>query len=142
LLHKLLVSNADFDICDWKESQVLRSVKIDFTGTSVLMGETGSNLFDNQFDEKDTRITVYKEVDGNVSALADLAAEWLYRELSREIIRREWITDSYHHTQYEMADTKQPLSWSDSQNKRRFWLGKPTMITIVHPLNKHTPLKG
>lgn len=122
-----------FDVCDWKQSQVLRSLKLDFTGTSVLMGETGTNLFDFKFDLNDSKIKVYGKEDGLPSTLANLAAKWLFQELSRQIVRREWITNSYHHTQYEMADTGQVLSWSDSQNKKRFWLGSPTTITIVHP---------
>jgi hypothetical protein len=131
-----------FDICHRNARQVLRSLKIDFTGESILMGETGTNLFDSKFSYTDLNIKTSKEIDASPSALANLAAEWLLWEFSRKIMLKEWITLFYHHKQYEMADTKMLLSWSDSHYKKRLWLGSPNRVTIVHPYNSLATLKN
>lgn len=129
-----------FDICDWNGNNVVRSLKVDYDGTRVLMGETGTNLFDSKFDVHDSKVKVLNDSDSSPTDLADETAQWLYFEMSRPIVFKEWITVFYHHTQYELADTSQPLGWSDSQNKKRRWLGSPTKAAIVHPLTKRKTL--
>jgi len=129
-----------FDVCDWNGNQVVRSVKVDFNGTSVLMGETGTNLFDFKFDPNSPNVKVLPKVDMTYIDLANEAAKWVFEELSRPIVLKEWVTCSYHHKQYELYDINRPLSWSDSQNKQRSPLGKPTRAAIVHPKNKRKML--
>lgn len=124
-----------FDICDWNGNVVLRSLRVDFDCTSVLMGETGSNLFDIKFDAAFPGIVEFHKAGASPADAAEAAAKWLYCEMSRPIVLKEWITRSFHHKQYELSDNNQPLSWSDSQNKKRSSLGSPTRAAIIHPKN-------
>jgi hypothetical protein len=124
-----------FDICDWSENIVLRSLKIDYTGARVLAGETGSNLFDIKFEPDSPGVTEYG-YGASPEQLAYHAAKWLYEEMSRPIVLREWKRGSDHHRWYQLADTGQQISWSDSQNEKLRNLGAPTKEKIVHPINQ------
>ena len=75
-----------FDICDRKQSKILRSLRVDFTGTSVLicdLGARSSNLFDSQLNVNDSDVKEYRVIGDSPSDLADLAAQWLTQEFSR-----------------------------------------------------------
>ena len=129
-----------FDICDWNGKNVLRSLKVDFNGTSVLMGEAGTNLFDSKFDIHDPKIKVLNTPNSSPKDLADETAHWLFFEMSRPIILKEWITWFHHHKEYQMADNDKPLNWSASGNKKCWWFRSPTRAAIVHPITKRKTL--
>jgi len=129
-----------FDIYDWNGNIVVRSLKVDFDGTSVLMGETGSNLFDSKFDANDVEVKVLNNPDSSPADLAERTAEWLYFEMSRPIVLKEWITWFHHHKEYQLADNDKPLEWSESRCKKCWWLSSPTRAAIVHPITKRKTL--
>jgi hypothetical protein len=75
-----------FDICDRKQSTVLRSLRIDFTGTSVLvcdLGNGSSNLFDSRLFDTDLDVKEYRVIGDSPSDLAALAAQWVTQEFTR-----------------------------------------------------------
>ena len=72
-----------FDIT--KQSSIVSSSRVDFTGTSILMCDlgAGSNLFDSLLVDNDTEVKVYREANCSPSFFANLATEWLFNEFSR-----------------------------------------------------------
>ena len=129
-----------FDICDWNENAVVRSLKVDFDGSSVLMGETGSNLFDSKFDADEAGVTILNNPDSSPSELAEETAKWLYFEMSRPIVLKEWITWFHHHKAYQMADNNKPLEGSAPRCKECWWFRSPTRAAIVHPITERKTL--
>lgn len=129
-----------FDICDWNGNVVLRSLKVDFDGTRVLTGETESQTVDIKFDTDSPNIEEINQVGASPMDLAEAAAKWLYHEISRPIVFREWITWFSHHKEYEILDHNQSPDLSESKINKRRSSGMPTRAAIVHPKNSRRTL--
>lgn len=126
-----------FDICDDINNSVLRSLRIDFTETSLLVGEDETHQYVSRLNADNPNVKEYQKTDYTTTQLAKIAADWLSYELSREIELREWITESFHHRRWILVDTNRPISMSDSKNIfRRDGLGHPTRVTVVYPLER------
>jgi hypothetical protein len=125
-----------FDICDFEKSVVLRCLRIDFTGSSLLLGYDDSMQYVCPLSADNPDVKSYLRAEYTPKDFAEIAAKWLVVELSRKIERREWRNGSILHQQYVVEDTNQPLNWSDSENKKRYGLGTPTATKIVFPLKK------
>lgn len=136
LIHDESTLTVAFDICDFEMSVVLRCLRIDFTGQSLLLGYDDSMQYVCPLSADNPDVKLYQRTEHSLKDFAEIAAKWLLSELSRKIERREWRIGSILHQQYVVADTNQPLSWSDSENKRRYGLGTPTLTKIVFPLKK------
>jgi hypothetical protein len=72
-----------FDII--KHSKVARSLRVDFTGTSILMCDLGggSNLFNSPLGATDHDVKVYREANYSPTDFARFAAKWLTDEFSK-----------------------------------------------------------
>lgn len=127
-----------FDICDNTANVVLRAMRIDFNETNLLLGEDLTMQYVCKLDVDDSEVKEYKKAEYSTKELAEIAAKWIANELSRKIELREWITLSHRHQHYVLVDTDKPLSWLDSENIKRWGLGKPKRVKIVHPSNDKT----
>lgn len=125
-----------FDICDFEKSVVLRCLRIDFTESSLLLGYDDSMQYVCPLSADNSDVKSYQRAEYTTNDCAEIAAKWLVFELSRNIERREWRTGSVLHQQYVIEDSNQQLSWSDSENKKRYGLGTPTLAKIVFPIKK------
>lgn len=72
-----------FDICD--RQKILSSLRVDFTGTSILMCDLGtaSNLFDSQLKANQPDVKEYRKIGGSPTDFANMAATWVSSELLR-----------------------------------------------------------
>ena len=125
-----------FDICDFERSVVLRCLRIDLTETGLLLGFDDSMQYVCPLSADNPDVKSYQRAEYTPKDFAEIAAKWLVSELSRKIERRELRSGSVHHQQYVIEDSNQPLSWSDSENKKRYGLGTPTLTKIVFPMKK------
>ena len=125
-----------FDVYDDINRIVLRSLRIDFTETSLLVGKDETHQYAGRLNADNPNVKKYQRAEYTTTRLAEIAADWVSYELSREIELREWITESFHHRRWVLVDTNQPISVSDSKGVRRDNLGSPDRITIVYPSQK------
>lgn len=109
-----------------------RDLRIDFTETSLLLGEDETHQYVTKLNPNNPQVKVYQKADYSTAQLAEIAADWITHELSRKIELREWITDSYHHKNWVLIDTNCVLSVSDSKNVFRRDLGEPTKVMVVY----------
>jgi hypothetical protein len=121
------------DVSDHKQGVVLRTLRIDFDGSGVVLGYDETGALVTKLDVQNPDVKEYREFGVTPTDCANAAAEWLEVELARRIERREWNTPLFKHQEYVVVDMNQCIAWSDSQNKRRSGLGVPHRVTIVHP---------
>lgn len=116
------------------EIYTFRDLRIDFTGIAVLMGKDETSQYVTRLYEYDPAVIVYERFDHTISQLAEIAADWITYELSRKIELREWITESYHHRQWILADTNEILTVQNLRGLRRSTeaLGEPAKVTVVY----------
>lgn len=125
------------DIYDDINHSGLRSIRIDFTETSLLVGEDETHQYVSRLNADNPNVKEYRKTEYTTTQLAKITADWLSYELSREIELREWITESFHHRRWVLVDTNRHISMSDSKNIfRRDGLGHPTRVTVVYPSKK------
>lgn len=125
-----------FDVVDEFENHVLRSLRVDFTQTSLLVGEDETHQYVSRLDSSNPNVKEYQKTEYTTTQLAKIAADWVSYELSREIELREWITVSFRHRLWVLTDTNQPIVFSDSKNVSRRNLSSPDKVTIVYPSKK------
>jgi hypothetical protein len=68
-----------FDILDSTNSIIERSIKVEFTGESILLCdfEGSALIFMSKADPNDADVTEYRKVGASPADLADKAAEWV-----------------------------------------------------------------
>lgn len=125
------------DIYDDINHSGLRSIRIDFTEASLLVGEDETHQYVSRLRADNPKVKEYQKTEHTTIQLAKITADWLSYELSREIELREWITESFHHRRWVLVDTNQDICMSDSKNIfRRNDLGSPDKVMIVYPSKK------
>lgn len=115
---------------DQETNGILRTLRIDFFGDRVLVGEDETQQLATELDVG--RSGVYSMVGASPDALAEYAADWLELELSRPIDRQEWETPAFRHWRWVLADTGDVIVVSDSRNQPRTELGPPDRTVRVH----------
>jgi hypothetical protein len=123
-----------FDIIDENENLVLRSLRVDFDHTNLLLGEDITMQYVCKLDVNDPKVKKYRKSEYSTVELSEIAANWIVTEAARKIELREWVTSSYRHRVWVLADTDNPISMSDSKNELgRKNLGHPTRTKIAYP---------
>jgi hypothetical protein len=82
---------------------VLRTLRVDFDGSSVSFGTDDTHQLVNDLDPLRVDVTVVR--GRPIAAMADIAADWLEREMGRPIDRMEWG----NHLLWVLADTGELL---------------------------------
>ncbi|MGV3755621.1 MAG: hypothetical protein ACO1QS_09595 [Verrucomicrobiota bacterium] len=126
---KIVLAVSPFDL-DPKHNCVLRTLRIDFYGQRVICGDDETHQFSTDLDPARPDVVV---AEGTPVELAELAADWLEREMKCVIVRHEWVRPQFTHRLWVLADTGEGLVVSDSENKDRSKLGPPDRITKVWP---------
>lgn len=111
-----------------------RDLRVDFTETSLLLGKDETSQYVTKLNPNNPQVKVYQKVAYSTAQLAEITADWITYELSRKIELHEWITDSYHHRRWILADTNQAIT---AQNLKGFCpnineLGEPTKVSVVY----------
>jgi hypothetical protein len=120
------------DICDPSRNCVLQMLRIDFDGSGLALGPDETCQLVTDLDPARRGVVVLR--DRPVAELAAAAADWLEREMSRPIVRLEWVRPGFTRTQWVLADTREGLVESDSANAaRREALGPPDRTIPVLP---------
>ncbi len=119
------------DICDsdLEYNCVLRMLRVDFDGAMLTLGADETYQLVTDLDPKRTDVISMR--DQSPAILANAAADWLERELGREIERHEWNRPTFSHRLWVYADTGEGLVMSDSENKRRTDLGPPDRVVVL-----------
>ena len=110
---------------------VLRTLRVDFDGLTVVCGEDETHQLVGDLDV--ARADVVSQRGAAPSELAQFAADWLEREMARPIDRHEWYGWSFVHRRWVLADTGRTISISDSRNDFRRSLGTPDAVVRVWP---------
>lgn len=74
-----------FDIIDENANVVLRSLRIDFTETSLLMGRNETFQYVSALDTNNPDVKKYKKTEYTTIQLAEIAAQWVSQEISRKV---------------------------------------------------------
>lgn len=112
------------DICDTDRGCVLRVLRVDYDGSTLAAGSDPTYQLATDLDPARPDVIVLR--GRPVGELADAAADWLEREMSRPVVRREWVRAGFTHTQWVLADSGEAIVVSDSANAaRRRELGPP-----------------
>ncbi len=75
-------------ISDPDEACVLRSLRVDFDGRTVYFGPDPTHQFETNFDSQTGGVDT---AEGRpIPELANIAADWLKKEMERPIARHEW----------------------------------------------------
>ncbi len=120
------------DIHDRQRNGVLRMLRVDYDGSALAVGPDETYQLVTDLDPARSGVVVWR--DRPVAELAALAADWLEREMSRSVVRQEWLRPTFTHTRWLLADTGQELVWSDSANNgHREELGPPDRMISVWP---------
>ena len=117
------------DIIDAEANCVLRMLRVDFDGTALTYGRDETFQLATELDP--ARPDVVVVVDKPPVRLADIAADWLEREMHRPVVRHEWHRPEFSHKIWLFADTGEHLVWSDSANANRSGLGAPDKVIPV-----------
>lgn len=123
---KIIVS---VDIVDAAANCVLRMLRVDFDGSSLIYGR--DETFQLVTDLDPASLDVVVVADKPPADLANIAADWLEREMRRPVVCHEWHRPEFSHKEWLFADTGEQLVWSDSANAKRGELGRPDKITPV-----------
>jgi hypothetical protein len=125
---------------------VLRTLRIEFDGSSVVMGDDEAGQEGPHLDlSKRKVVTVrssdldagvglfapYRDVGSVPARLAERAAEWVEYQTRRRVECHEWKKPSFTHRRWISTDTGEVLRWSDSSNIWRSDLGVPDEVVIV-----------
>ena len=116
---------------DRERNCVLRTLRIDFDGTTLTLGDDETHQLVTDLDP--ARPGVLSRTGFQPGELAHFAADWLEKELRRVIERHEWVGFTFRHASWILADSGVALMFSDSQNKRRENLGNAHSIVKVWP---------
>ncbi|QJW93795.1 hypothetical protein [Frigoriglobus tundricola] len=109
---------------------VLRTLRVDFDGTTVWFGPDETHQFATELDPAHPGVSVLSRQ--SVPGLAAAAADWLEREMRRPIVRHEWDRPEFSRRLWVLADTGEGLVLRDSANVfRRSDLGPPDRIVPV-----------
>lgn len=115
---------------DSEHNCVLRTLRVDFDGSTVWFGPDETHQFATDLDPSRRGVSV---LSGRpVVELAAAATDWLEREMRRPIARYDWDGPGFRRRLWVLADTGESLVVSDSANARhREGLGPPDRIVLV-----------
>jgi len=118
------------DVSDNECNCVVRSLRVDFNGERVLCGDDETSQYVTDLSPDGPGVATYERQ--SPATLADLAADWLERELARKIVRQEWNKWRFKRRVWLFADTGQKIMFSDSANKRdRLFVGEPDRSVVI-----------
>jgi hypothetical protein len=110
--------------CDPEHNCVLRTLRVDFFRGSVAVGADETHQLVTDLDPRRPEVQVVR--DQPVAALAKVAADWLEREMSRQIIRQEWIRPEFTHRRWLKRVAAESLHESEHR-----WFLLPVLFAVV-----------
>jgi hypothetical protein len=117
------------DITDHEYNTVLRTLRVDLVGSTLLAGPDETHQLTTDLDPGSANVV--RIPGGTPEVLATAAADWLEQEMARPIERWEWNRVTFRHRLWQCADTGEHLVWSDSENKKRSDLGSPDRVVAL-----------
>ncbi|WP_265595144.1 hypothetical protein [Haloferula sp. BvORR071] len=124
------------DISDQESKVCLRTLRIEFDGTGVVLGEDETGQLVTDLDPTLPDVFARRDSGGTPALFASFAADWVEQELRRRIERHEWTRDGFCHRRWLFADTGKSIVWSDSCNTPRSNLGPPDRIIVVRDFSQ------
>lgn len=83
-----------WSVNDQKRNLNLRTLRVDFYGAKLVLGEDETGSLNDGFRDRITETVDYSNPGGTPQHFAEVAAKWLNSELARVIERREWANPS------------------------------------------------
>jgi hypothetical protein len=99
---------------DAEYNSVLRTLRVDFDGHSVVFGTDETHQLVTDLDPSRPGVELLRARP--IQDLASAAADWLEREMKRPIVRHEWNRKDFTRRLWVLADTQEGLVVSDSSN--------------------------
>lgn len=117
---------------DAEQRSLLRTLRADYVHPQLLFGPDETHQFATDLDPSRPGVTLLP--NGRPEDLADAAADWFESELSRQIVREEWIVPGGSRERCVLVDNGQVLTLRGTWNAAvRQALGPPDKRTIVWP---------
>jgi hypothetical protein len=117
---------------DLSSNLLLRTLRVDFDGYRLAFGPDETHQYATDLSADRPGVTIV--TDRAPQELADIAADWLEREMIRPIVRNQWFRLSFNRTAWVLQDTGEPLVVSHLGRKiNPSSLGAPTETVKVWP---------
>lgn len=114
-------------------NHVLRTLRVDFDGQCVLMGEDETLQLVTDLNEQNPEVLVHKSENASLEEFADVAGQWLERELKRVIVLHQWMDSQGRHRKWILEDVGHCIVQSDSTDQNSDGWGMPESTTMVWP---------
>ena len=125
-----------FEVSDRWRNSLLRTLRIDFDGVRVNLGEDECGQLVTRRNETRPDFAGSDGVADKALTLGRFAADWIERELRRPIELRWWSGTDFYHSEWVLGDTNRVIMRCDTWNQARENLGPPHHVRVVRDFSR------